>query len=83
MILQRKGNTLKSQTAEYLICTRKKATSKKPKHFLLNTTDPEQKKYISNLYPSAPDQYKLDYQGRYYTLTLRDQEAEIVEVSNV
>ena len=83
MILQKQGNTLKTQVAEYVICSRKRATPKKPQYFLLNTTDPEQKKYVSNLYPSAPDQYKLDYQGRYYILTLREQEAEIVEVSNV
>ena len=83
MILHRKGSTLKSQNAEYVICTRKKATSKKPKHYLLNTTDPEQKKYVSSLYPIAPDQYRFEYQGRYYILTEKEAEAEIVEVSNV
>jgi hypothetical protein len=83
MILQKQGNTLKSQIAEYVICTRKKATSKKPKHYLLNTTDPEQKKYVSSLYPIAPDQYRFEYQGRYYILTEKEAEAEIVEVSNV
>jgi len=83
MILQKQGNTLKSQVAEYVICTRKKATSKKPKHYLLNTTDPEQKKYVSSLYPIAPDQYRFEYQGRYYILTEKEAEAEIVEVSNV
>ena len=83
MILHRKGSTLKSQIAEYVICTRKKATSKKPKHYLLNTTKPRGKQYVSGLYPIAPDQYRLEYQGRYYTLTLREGEAEIVEVTYV
>lgn len=83
MILQRKGNTLNAPEAEYLICTRKKATSTKPKHYLLNTTKPKSKQYVSGLYPIAPDQYRLEYGGRYYTLTLREGEAEIVEVTYV
>ena len=83
MILQKQGNTLKSQIAEYVICTRKKATSKKPKHYLLNTTDPEQKKYVSSLYPIAPDQYRFEYQGKYYILTEKEAEVEIVEVTYV
>jgi hypothetical protein len=83
MILQRKGNTLKTQVAEYVICTRKKATPKKPQYYLLNTTDPEQKKYVSSLYPIAPDQYRFEYQGKYYILTEKEAEVEIVEVTYV
>jgi len=83
MILHRKGNTLKSPLAEYVICTRKKTTPQKPEHYLLNTTKPKGKQYVSGLYPIAPDQYRLEYGGRYYTLTLREGEAEIVEVTYV
>lgn len=80
MILKRNGNTLypPSQTCKYLICERKPKKGNPATKYLLKKEGKEST-YISSLFGSG-SVFRLDYRGKYYTLTLTDTEAVLEEV---
>jgi len=70
-------NTLKGIDNQYLICKRKQPTAKKPTFYLLDLTT-KKTKYISSLYPKTDinlecvDQYELEYNRKYYLLSINN-----------
>lgn len=80
MVLKRNGNTLYTPdpSITYLICERKPKKGKPAPKYLLKKEGKETT-YISSLYGSG-SVFNLDYQSKYYTLTLTDTEAVLEEV---
>jgi hypothetical protein len=70
-------NTLKGAENQYLICKRKQPTSRKPTYYLLEQIG-KKTRYISSLYQKAGvnlecvDQYELEYNRKYYLLTINN-----------
>lgn len=77
------GGQLKSENLSLLIVDRKNPTPNKPKNYLLaKLPNRKNKQYISSLYhTNSTGVYSLDYLGVNYTLTIREQEAVISQVS--
>jgi len=77
----RNGNTITDGDSTYLISQRKRLTPSKPKHFLLRI-EGKKRLYISSLYGQYPN-YKFEYSGERYKLTLTDVSATITKASNL
>ncbi len=74
-----KGNRIISKNFEFLIVTRKKPTKQKAKKYLLHVESSKKRNYISSLYPvgNSINQFKLDYQGSTYFLSIEGNSAII------
>ena len=73
------GNRIISKYFEFLIVTRKKPTKQKAKKYLLQVESSKKRNYISSLYPvgNSINQFKLDYQGSTYFLSIEGSSAII------
>lgn len=68
------GSTIQNKFFKFLILNRKETTAKKTNKYLLQVLP--NKQYISSLYIVNENNYKLDYLGHSYFLTLNKQNAK-------
>jgi hypothetical protein len=63
---------------KFLIATRKTITKGKSNYFLLYIDSDEKRHYVSSLYMKDSETFLFDFDGRYYTLYLKGEKAQIL-----
>ena len=77
-IYERNGSKLYNPTTTLLLVQRKKPTKKKPLHYLLRVNSSGQRNYVTSLYETdCPGEYRAEYNGISYTVTLSTDRVEI------
>lgn len=52
------------------VCERKEYTPLRPRLYLMNRTDDGKFKYLTSLYPIAPETYRAEIHGRYFSVSI-------------
>lgn len=80
----RQGSTLKGseKPITLIIGTRKKASPKKPKYYLLQKHSPQKFTYVSSLFPINEYTFSADYQGCNYQVSFSDDSAIIEPIKS-
>lgn len=80
----RQGSILKGseKPITLIIGTRKKASIKKPKYYLLQKHNPNKFTYISSLFPINEYTFSADYQGCNYQVSFSDDSAIIEPIKS-
>jgi len=75
----RQGTTLKGleKPITLIIGTRKQATIKKPKHYLLQKHSKSNYRYVSSMFPIDESTFSIDYKGVNYIASFSDNEVQI------
>lgn len=65
---------------KFILCERKEPTKKKAKEFLLYSINQSKPKYFSSLYPlNEEGRYTAEYEGNFFTITLKKLSAFIAK----